>query len=330
MADNSVLTPPLIFILSQPRSGSSMLQRVLGSHSQCMTTSEPWVLLHPIYALRPRGLKAKYSEATAYRGLMGFLSVFEDGEDEYYQALRQMWSTLYAKAAATAGKPIFIDKTPRYYLIGKEINRLFPDALMIVLIRNPMAVLVSVLDTWVKEDWALLSNPPLKRDLFEGPGYLQSICEQVPGVMTVRYEDFVDQPEVDLQRICERMGIVFEPGMLRYGHYQKPAGELGDPVGVDRETAPVQHRKEQWKARIGSSVVVAGVARGYLKELDEGLLLKWGYSPEEMWSAVAAGERWWSRRLPWDLLLQVPSSLPGKLLKPCLILFARFLERRGP
>lgn len=35
----------LIFIVSQPRSGSTLLQRILSAHSQICTTSEPWLAL---------------------------------------------------------------------------------------------------------------------------------------------------------------------------------------------------------------------------------------------------------------------------------------------
>lgn len=319
----------LLFILSQPRSGSTLLQRVLGAHSACMTTAEPWVLLQPLYALRPRGLQAEYSEVTAYRGLKGFLGVFDNGEDRYFAALRRMWSGLYAEAAATEGKRIFIDKTPRYYLIGGEIRRLFPEAVMVVLIRNPMAVLVSVLDTWVKGDWTVLANPALLRDLCEGPRRLQETVEKVPSAVRVRYEDFVEQPGVEAQRVCEELGIGFEPEMLEYGRHRKPAGELGDPVGVDREASPVGRPKDRWKERAAGSPVVAGLCRAYLQVLDADLLRKWGYSSEEIQEAVRAGERWWSCRLPWGLLLREPSTLAGKLLKPVMVRLAAFLEARS-
>ena len=36
----------LIFIISPPRSGSTLLQRILNNSSEIETTSEPWFLLH--------------------------------------------------------------------------------------------------------------------------------------------------------------------------------------------------------------------------------------------------------------------------------------------
>jgi len=49
----------LIFILSLPRSGSTLLQRILGGHSQVHTVAEPWLMLNPLYALRETGIEAE-------------------------------------------------------------------------------------------------------------------------------------------------------------------------------------------------------------------------------------------------------------------------------
>jgi hypothetical protein len=40
-----------IFLISQPRAGSTMSQRILGSHPNIYTVSEPWILLGPLYPL---------------------------------------------------------------------------------------------------------------------------------------------------------------------------------------------------------------------------------------------------------------------------------------
>ncbi|MCB0962997.1 MAG: sulfotransferase, partial [Acidimicrobiales bacterium] len=52
----------LVFILSQHRSGSTLLQQVLGGHSQILTDAESFVMLHPLYALKTTGFRAEYQE----------------------------------------------------------------------------------------------------------------------------------------------------------------------------------------------------------------------------------------------------------------------------
>ncbi|MFV1990599.1 MAG: sulfotransferase, partial [Acidimicrobiales bacterium] len=44
------------FLLSLPRSGSTLLQRLLGAHSMVATVAEPWLLIPPLYALRDEGV----------------------------------------------------------------------------------------------------------------------------------------------------------------------------------------------------------------------------------------------------------------------------------
>lgn len=54
-----------MFLISQPRAGSTLLQRILGSHPDIHTVSEPWLMLQPLYALRPDGYRAEYNEHLA-------------------------------------------------------------------------------------------------------------------------------------------------------------------------------------------------------------------------------------------------------------------------
>ena len=42
----------LIFIISQPRSGSTLLQRMLSGNKDIKTSAETWLMLHPLYAVR--------------------------------------------------------------------------------------------------------------------------------------------------------------------------------------------------------------------------------------------------------------------------------------
>ena len=51
----------LIFIISQPRAGSTLLQRILGGHPEIHTAAEPWIMLHPLYALKSKGCSAEYN-----------------------------------------------------------------------------------------------------------------------------------------------------------------------------------------------------------------------------------------------------------------------------
>ncbi len=69
----------LIFIISLPRSGSTLLQRVLGGHDDVVTSSEPWIMLHPVYGRRDKGISTEYSADWAALGVNEFLEHYTDG-----------------------------------------------------------------------------------------------------------------------------------------------------------------------------------------------------------------------------------------------------------
>ena len=58
--DPRYLGHDLIFLISQPRSGSTLLQRMLAGHSWIQTSAETWLMLHPAYGLRHQGIQTDY------------------------------------------------------------------------------------------------------------------------------------------------------------------------------------------------------------------------------------------------------------------------------
>jgi len=119
------LAKRLIFVISQPRSGSTLLQKVLGSHSTIHTLSEPWVALQPLFGLRESGIAADYSATLARIGVQDFLGALPEGDAAYWEAVRLMLGHLYRRALEPSGKRFFLDKTPRYTMILPELRRVF-------------------------------------------------------------------------------------------------------------------------------------------------------------------------------------------------------------
>ncbi|MBU0595569.1 sulfotransferase, partial [Candidatus Bipolaricaulota bacterium] len=130
----------LIFLISQPRAGSTLLQRILGSHPEVHTVSEPWLMLHPFYATRAEGIDTEYSQRIARVGVGSFMEEMPNGRDDHDEGIRRMYAHLYTRALDGSGKSRFLDKTPRYYLIIPDLLRVFPEARFILLFRNPLAV----------------------------------------------------------------------------------------------------------------------------------------------------------------------------------------------
>ena len=113
-------------------------------------------MLPILYALRPYGHSAEYESRLAQAALAEFLQTLPSGTDDYFEAARRMGLYLYQQALAGTGKHYFLDKTPRYYWIIPELQRVFPRATFIILLRNPLAVLCSIINTWAKDNWFAL------------------------------------------------------------------------------------------------------------------------------------------------------------------------------
>ena len=298
----------LIFLISQPRAGSTLLQRMLATHSDIYTTSEPWLMLHPLYALREKGFEAEYNSDSALGAVRDFLSTLPEGEETYWEALRRAFSYLYDRALAGTGKKFFLDKTPRYYFTIPELYRVFPKAKFIFLLRNPLAVLASILETWVKDSPFGLSH--FRHDLLTAPRRIAEGTELLKSkAIVVHYEKLVKDPETTLQELCDRLGITFHPEMVEYGQYQSPKWHYGDQRSVYQHSRPVVQYADKWVKVLSRSRMWQQWARGYLHSLGPDLVGRMGYSYEELEGALSSiGGHVRATLIPWNLAIKAPRS----------------------
>ena len=142
----------LIFLISQPRAGSTLLQQVLSNHAEIFTLPEPWIALPYAYALHSKKIdplyRLEYSRYWARSAIADFIKRLPGKEEDYLFGLRLMFEHWYNCALAGSGKQFFLDKCPRYYHILPELYKVFPEADFIFLFRSPLAVLNSILDVF--------------------------------------------------------------------------------------------------------------------------------------------------------------------------------------
>jgi len=135
----------LVFLIGAPRSGTTLLARMLGAHSMVYQRAEPH-LITPIAHLGYFGKvqKAPYDQNNVEQALREFVADLPRGEADYLDALRAYTDTMYARIMATApGKRLFLDKTPAYALVLPFLTKLYPKARYVVLTRHQLAILSS-------------------------------------------------------------------------------------------------------------------------------------------------------------------------------------------
>lgn len=233
-----------VFLVSLPRSGSTLLQKLLSANPAVASHAEPWVLL-PFWGMREAGAaRSVYSHHTAVRGLDEFIASLPDGEEVFTRAVGAFARSLYQ--AASGGRPVFLDKTPRYHLALPLLRRALPEAAVVVLLRNPLAVLASICQSFYRgrflwhEYWV---------DWLDGHRCLaEAVREAPPNQFVVRYETLVQQPETTLSHLCRSLGLDYTPAMLGRYREQTCAGRLGDRWGVNSHAGVSEASVERWRA----------------------------------------------------------------------------------
>jgi len=320
----------LVFVVSQPRAGSTMLQRMLGAHPEIHTTPEPWTLLGMLYPLRHEVGKCAYDLDLARQGLCGVFASQPQAEDAYLRGVARMAGSFYGELAEAAGKGIFLDKTPRYYFILPELRRAFPEATIILLLRNPLAVLISMVRTWV-------STRHLYRlfrcgsDLLEAPALLAEAIETLSDLHVVHYETLLADPETTLADLCATIGVEYDPSMGRYGAVKSNEKTLGDHSETLAIGRPAPGNAHRWKEHL-SNAQLWTLADDYLDVLGPETLAALGYDHGELRELLDARRPLWLRRIPAFSLM---TAVGGKSYhmphwKRAAILGVRAMAELGP
>lgn len=241
------ITP--LFLFSLPRSGSTLLQRVLASHEKIETKAEPWFLLPMFYAARENGVYAEYSHRGAFIALRDYTDELPNQKDDYFEAVRQAAYVLYNKALESPETTrFFLDKTPRYSLISEEIIQTFPEAKYIILWRNPLSVVTSIVETWGKGLWDLDNY---KVDVFLGQMSLLKTYEKHRGnLLAIQYESFIEAPLVELEKIGSYLGIEFSEAEISAFSDMVFEGKMGDQKGTQCYNAVSSQSLDKWKATV--------------------------------------------------------------------------------
>jgi len=296
----------LIFIISSQRSGSSLLQHMLAGHPQIFTESEPWLLLPLVYSRRTKGIWAEYDSNDYRNGLVEPLELFLsriDGFKLYDESIRQFAMSIYARAVGGRSVRYFVDKTPRNYLIIDEIRRIFPNSKIIFLLRHPLAIFSSMLNS-VDGDWSkLLESPGVRLDLIEAPRLISNAMRGMDDPTVVHYEMLTCSPKTTMEILCKRLDLDFDVRTLRYDAPDETV--WCDPTNLRRHNTPVNIYSDRWRKGLRGRNVL-GLVRSYVNALDKAWLSSYELDKEslikdlESLGAAGRSEKWDKRFSEWN------------------------------
>jgi hypothetical protein len=281
----------LVFLVGSPRAGTTLLSRMLSTHPEVFSPSEPH-LMPPLAHLGywETVERAPYDPVITQRGLREFVATLPGGEADLVAGLRACTDLLYGRSLETSNARLFLDQTPAYALVLDFVTRLYPKARYVVLTRNPLAIWSSYVDSFFDGDFASAhrNNALIERYV---PAIARFLRQTDAPHVHVRYEDLVSDPETHLKRICTCLGIDFKPEMVDYGEQEggqrQDARGLGDPVTVAKEKRPTTGSIAKWaKALVGNPDRIAQ-SQEILARLEDADLETWGYARAELAEGLA-------------------------------------------
>jgi tetratricopeptide (TPR) repeat protein len=197
-----------IFILGLPRSGSTLIEQILASHSQVEGTMELPDIVSMVQRLR--GEDGKHNP-TIFAEKLAALSPAQRAElgAEYIERTQ-----VQRKTAA----PFFIDKMPNNWMHAGFIHLILPHAKIIDARRHPLGCCFS----GYKQHFARGQNfsydlDDIGRYYSDYVRYMAHLDAVLPGrIHRVFYEQMVDDTEAQIRRLLEYCGLTFEPTCLSF------------------------------------------------------------------------------------------------------------------
>jgi tetratricopeptide (TPR) repeat protein len=194
-----------IFIVGRPRSGSTLIEQILSSHPAIEGTAE----LPYIAALAGRLEDCEYLEfGTDYPGVLERLDIpalMKFGE-EYLEDTR---------AHRKLGRRFFIDKSPSNWFHIGMIHLILPNAKIIDARRNPAACCLSMFKQKFSDTNLRLNElGRLYRDYVELMAHFDTVLPRK--IHRVIYENLVADPETEIRKLTDYLGLPFEESCLRF------------------------------------------------------------------------------------------------------------------
>lgn len=217
----------IIFLLGLPRSGTTLLQRILSVHPEIHSVAEPWLLLPLATCFDDKVNLSVYGHVSLKTALNDLKAEFPSFKEKYDEHVRLFTTKVYDDLRGL--QKYFLDKTPRYYLIADELKRIFPSSKFIYLFRSPIEVFDSTIDTFCSD--RLYRLPYYYYDMSRGLDLLtQSVGKGCKShEMQINYEALCSSPEQLVKMICEFLDIEYGEALVSDYMKIKFKGQYGDP-----------------------------------------------------------------------------------------------------
>lgn len=295
-----------IFIVGNPRSGSTLLASLLDRHEVFASGPEThffeqlgrpklrWALRHWPTGAAEAVCSLEVHEVPVHESFGIHRSEILDHLGSRQPSVQAMLESLTNVNADRHGATRWVEKTPGHVRHLEAIRALYPRAIIVESARHPVASAHGMCSL----PWASASPVANSYLIREWSDASEEFLRSDPGVVSIRYEDLVDDPTRHLMALFDRLGEEFDPSVI-----DRPGGDhLIEPGASWKRAAngPLDTdigRRWERDADPLACAVISSICAGYRQ--------RHGYeaigSPEPTRHHVIGFDWSIARRLPDDL-----------------------------
>lgn len=194
-----------------PRSGTTLLEQVLDSHSQLVSSDEREAFARDIFP-------ALWLTPTTP---LPTASALDAVPPERLSVLRARYlNCMEAALNQPIGGRVHLDKNPTLTVVLAGLLRLFPEARVLFALRDPRDIIVSCFMLYLplnSNSVYFLTLERAARRCANDLGFWLKLRDKIASPwLEVRYEDTVVNLESETRRVLEFLGLAWEPGVLDY------------------------------------------------------------------------------------------------------------------
>lgn len=198
-----------IFIGGVPRSGTSLVQKILSLHSEIYGGPE-FVHLPELMRLYNHMLEGiKNNRQKEY---------YNNDELKYY--LRTLISSIFDNKIKLENVNYLSEKTPYNILVFNELYDLFPASKYIIVLRDPRGIINS-LNQVQRRAKSYGDNISFGKNIFSDIRFIKKVfnislkfSENYDNCLIVYYENLLHDSRREVKRICQFIGVEYEASML--------------------------------------------------------------------------------------------------------------------
>jgi tetratricopeptide (TPR) repeat protein len=232
--------PRAIFVVGMPRSGTTLIESVLGAHSRVFACGERPVM----------------------RQILRFLLGVDQDGNVVDEARLQDWGKLYFRDLPNIGNADHVtDKHPRNFEAAGLIARMLPNAVIVNVRRDPLETCLSIYRQEFNKHWTFTHDLLDIADYYKRYAQLVALWERtLPGrFVTIRYEDFVANFASAAPQLLQACGLDWEPRCLQFQNAPRAITSFST-VQARSPVALANGRVEKYRRHLGPLIAALEAA----------------------------------------------------------------------